>query len=94
MKEKESPAIAKLKAKIKSQAQIIESIQYGIIIHKNQIIQYANYAACLILEATESSQLIDRSVFDFISDDFEQEKNIRERIQQISLKKQHLPYTK
>ncbi len=83
-----------LNEKLKYQTQIIETSQDGVIIHKDQIIQFANAAACSILEVDDSSQLIGRSVFDFISDVLEQKKIIRERIQQVSVKKQTAPFRK
>jgi len=81
-----------IREKLNYQTQIIETSQDGILIHKDYIIQFANPAAVQMIEATDDSQLIGRSIFDFITKDPNEVAIIQSRIQNVIKKKQNIPF--
>ena len=74
---------AKLREKVDYQSQIIDNSLNGIILHKNNLIEYANPAAMRILEAEDLSVLEGHSVYEFVEGDPQEKMAIKNRVEQV-----------
>jgi PAS domain S-box-containing protein len=83
---------AKLREKIEYQSKLIDHSMDGILLHKNNIIEYANPTAIGILEAKNLSALEGHSIFEFVEPDPDEKKVIENRVAQVVKNRKSIPF--